>query len=480
MKQDVSMLKRDARKWIDDNEERLIRIARRIWEYAEIALEEYKSSRLLADELEGEGFTVQRGVAGMPTAFVATYGSGRPVIGITGEYDALPGLSQEAVPQRKPVKEGAPGHGCGHNLLGTAAAGAAMATKHIIERHGLSGTVKFFGCPAEEIAVGKVFMVREGLFDDVDAVLSWHPWFVNTTWMASMLALNSVKFRFHGVAAHAAAAPEAGRSALDAVELMDVGVNYLREHIPQEARIHYVITSGGEAPNIVPDFAEVWYFVRAPKRSEVEAIYNRVLNIAKGAALMTGTEEETEFITGCWEVIPNKVLSDILYKNLEEVGPPKFSDEERQFAKKIADTFPKGQKEKMIESYSIPKPEKAVKLDLADYVAPPADEGKVLPGSTDVGDVSAKVPTAQCLASTFVLGTALHSWQAVATAGTSIGHKGMLTASKALALTAIDLFIKPEELRRAREEFKQRGIIYRSPVPKEVKVPLPKSSIESR
>jgi aminobenzoyl-glutamate utilization protein B len=470
------MLKKNAREWVDENEERLKVIARKIWEYAELALKEVKSSKLLADELESKGFIIQRGAGGIPTAFVATYGSGNPVIGIMGEYDALPGLSQEAVPQKKPVKEGAPGHGCGHNLLGTGAAGAAMAIKHIMEKHNLSGTVKFFGCPAEEIGVGKVFMLKAGLFDDVEAMLTWHPWSANTTWMASMLALNSVKFRFHGVAAHAAAAPEAGRSALDAVELMNVGVNYLREHIPQEARIHCVITSGGKTPNIVPDFAEVWYFVRAPKRSDLETIYNRILNIAKGAALMTETKEEIEFITGNWNVIPNKSLSDLLYNNLEEVGPPKFNSDERLFAKKLAETFLKEQKERMLKLYNLPEPERAVNLDLVDYVAPPADAGRVLAGSTDVGDVSAKVPTAQCITSTFVLGAALHSWQAVATAGMSIGFKGMLTASKVLALTGIDLLVKPEELKKAKNEFKDREITYKSPIPEGMKLSLPKPS----
>ena len=288
-----------------------------------------------------------------------------------------------------------------------------------------------------------------------------------------MLALNSVKFRFYGAAAHAAAAPEAGRSALDAVELMDVGVNYLREHIPEKARIHYIITHGGKAPNIVPDFAEAWYFVRAPKRRDVESIYSRILDIAKGAALMTGTKEEVKFITGCWEVIPNKVLSDLLYSNLEEAGPPEFTDEEKLFAKKIAETFPKEQKLRMIESYSIPEPERAEKLDLIDYVAPARDAGKVLSGSTEVGDVSAKVPTAQCVTSTFVLGSAIHSWQAVATAGMSIGYKGMLTASKALALTVIDLLTKPEAITKAKEEFRRKGITYKSPIPEGVKPPLP-------
>jgi len=470
--------KNEIIEWIDSNAERLIEIASKIWEYAEPGLQEFKSSQLLMDELEKEGFTVERGVADMPTAFVATYGSGKPVIGILGEYDALPGLSQKPIPRKEPLKEGAPGHGCGHNLLGTGAAGAAMAAKHFMEKHRLQGTIKYFGCPAEEMLIGKVFMVKAGLFDDVDACLTWHPWCANTVWMASSLAMNSVKFRFRGVSAHAAASPEAGRSALDAVELMNVGVNYLREHVIPEARIHYVITSGGEAPNIVPDFAEVWYFVRAPRRTDVEAIYSRILDIAKGAALMTGTKEEIVFITGCWEVLPNKALSDLLYKNLEKVGPPKFSEEEKQFAREIAKTFPEGQKETTLRALSVPEFEKAMKSDLIEYVSPPEDIGKVTPGSTDVGDVSVKVPTAQCLVCTLVPGSAMHSWQVVAASGMSIGHKGMLVASKALALTVIDLLTKPDELGKAKDEFRKRGIVYKSPLPEGLKPPVPKLSVK--
>jgi aminobenzoyl-glutamate utilization protein B len=296
-RQNIQNLKKNAIDWINTNEEHLIKIANQVWENAETSLQEYKSSKLIANELEKEGFAVKRGVADMPTAFVATYGSGKPVIGILGEYDALPGLSQRPVPKKETLKEAAPGHGCGHNLLGTGAAGAAMAAKDVMDRSRVPGTIRYFGCPAEETLVGKVFMVKAGLFNDVDAALTWHPWCANTVWLDSTLAMNSVKFKFHGVAAHAAASPEAGRSALDAVELMNVGINYLREHIVQDARIHYIITHGGEAPNIVPDFAEVWCYIRAPKWSDVEAVYNRICNIAKGAALMTGTKEDIEFIT---------------------------------------------------------------------------------------------------------------------------------------------------------------------------------------
>jgi len=466
--------KSEILKWFDENSQRLIDIAQKIWEYAEPALQEYKSSKLLADELEKEGFCVKRGVADMPTAFVASYGSGKPVIGVLGEYDALPGLSQKPIPRKEPVKEGAPGHGCGHNLLGTGALGAVLAAKHIMEKYNIKGTLRYYGCPAEETLVGKVFMVKAGLFDDVDVALTWHPWIANTTWMASMLAMNNVKFKFYGVASHAAAAPHAGRSALDAVELMNIGVNYLREHIIPDARIHYVITHGGQAPNIVPDFAEVWYFIRAPKRIQVEEIYNRVINIAKGASLMTDTRMEIEFITGCWEVVPNEVLSELLYKNLEIVGAPRYTDDEMKFAEEIIKTFPPNQRESLMASYSVPRLEEALKRLIIDYVAPPEDKGKVLPGSTDVGDVSVKVPTAQLVTSTWVSGTPSHSWQAVAASGMSIGHKGMLTAAKTLALTVIDLFLNSEIINKAKEEHVKKGLVYKSPLPEGVKPPVPK------
>lgn len=465
----------DVLKWINEHSERFIDVAQKIWEYAEPALQEFKSSKLLADELEKEGFTVERGVGGMPTAFTASYGSGKPVIGILGEYDALPGLSQKAVPYREPVKEGAPGHGCGHNLLGTAGFAAALAVKYFMNVYGWRGTVKFYGCPAEETLVGKVYMAKAGVFDDLDACLTWHPWIANTTWMASMLAMNNVKFKFYGVASHAAASPHAGRSALDAVELMNVGVNYLREHIIPDARIHYVITHGGQAPNIVPDYAEVWYFVRAPKRVQVEEIYNRVVNIARGAALMTDTKLEIEFITGCWEVIPNHTLSHLLYENLEFVDLPKYTDEELKFAEAIVKSFPPNQRESLMASYSVPRLEEALKRLIIDYVAPPEDVGKVLPGSTDVGDVSAKIPTAQLVTSTWVSGTPSHSWQAVATSGMSIGYKGMLTAAKALALTVIEMLLKPETIEKAWEEHRKKGITYMSPLPEGAKPPIPKS-----
>jgi len=472
-RRNIQSLKKNAVDWINTHEEHLIKIANKIWEYAETSLQEYKSSKLIADKLEKEGFTVKRGVADMSTAFVATYGFGKPVIGILGEYDALPRLSQKPIPKKEPLKEGAPGHGCGHNLLGTGAAGAALAAKHAIEKSKIPGTIKYFGCPAEETLVGKVFIVKAGLFDDVDAALTWHPWCANTVLMASTLALNSVKFKFHGIAAHAAASPEAGRSALDAVELMNVGVNYLREHIVPDVRIHYIITHGGEAPNIVPDFAEVWYFVRAPRRLDLEAVYNRICNIAEGAALMTCTKREVAFITGGWEFLPNKALSDLLYKNLKEMGPPKFNEEEEQFAKKIAATFQVRQKQKILRDYNIPEFEKAMKSDLIEYVSPPIDVSKVLPISTDVGEVSVKVPTAQCATCTFVPGSALHTWQVTATSGMSIGHKGMLLASKTLALTIIDLLLRPDVLRKARVEFKKRGIIYKSSILGRVKPTVP-------
>jgi len=470
--QDSEIIRKDALKWVTSNKVRLIKVAHKIWEYAETSMEEVKSSKLLADELEKEGFSIELGVASIPTAFVATYGSGHPVIGFLGEYDALPNLSQRALPKKEPLEGGANGHGCGHNLLGTGAAGGIMAAKYAMQKDDLPGTVKYFGCPAEETLVGKVFMTKAGLFNDVDVALTWHPWFSNTVWMASTLAMNSVKFRFRGLTAHAAASPEVGRSALDAVELMDVGANYLREHIIPEARIHYVVTCGGEAPNIIPDFAEVWYFVRAPKQSDVEAIYDRVCEIANGAALMTGTKVDIVFVTATWEYLPSKVLSDLLYRNLKEVGPPRFSKEEKQFAREIAEKFPEEQKKRMSMAYNVPELEKAVKSNLIEYVSPPIDAGKTLPISTDIGEVSAKVPTAQCFTCSFVLGSTLHSWQAAAAAGMGIGHKGMVVASKALALTAIDLITKPQWLRKVRDEFENRTTIYKSSIPKGLEPPL--------
>jgi len=461
------MPKEVALDWLKRNEARVIAISDRIWELAEVGLQEYESSKLLAHELRKDGFRVDLGVAGMPTAFVASYGSGRPVIGILAEYDALPGVSQKAQPTREPLKKGAPGHGCGHNLFGAGSTAAALAIREAMGRKNLSGTVKLFGCPAEETLVGKVFMVRDGLLVGVDVALSWHPSSYNSVWMSSSNALNSVKFNFHGLTSHAAADPERGKSALDAVELMNVGANYLREHISEKARLHYVIPHGGGEPNVVPDYAQVWYYVRAPKRDEVEQIYGRVVNIAKGACLMTDTTMDLEFLVGCYEMLPNRFLSGLMLRNMREIGPPQWSEEDLNFAKKLAESMTPEERRNAILKSKMPKKEERVEKLLDDGIDDPEDEKEVMAGSTDVGDVSWVAPTANLVTATCVLGMPGHSWQEAATSGMSIGHKSMTLAAKTLALTGIDLLTKPEELNKIREEFeaKTKGFTYRSPVP---------------
>lgn len=331
--------------WIDENTPDLAALSQTIWEYAEVSLKEVRSAAAQAAYLEREGFSVQTGMAGMPSALVASFGEGKPVIGYLGEYDALPGVSQKAMSHQEALIVGGPGHGCGHNLLGVGSLAAAVALKREMQAGHLQGTVRYFGCPAEETIVGKVFMAKYGLFDDLDAAITWHPSQFNTTWWGSSLANNSVKFAFHGRTAHAAAAPHMGISALDAVELMNVGVNYLREHVIQDARIHCVITNGGGQPNVVPAEAEVWYFVRAPRRRDVDDIYARVVKIAEGAALMTGARLEVKFQTGCYEALANSVVTDLLQECLERVGAPQFTQEEKVFAQELEATLAPGQKE---------------------------------------------------------------------------------------------------------------------------------------
>ena len=327
---------------IVDNNEELSYIAKDIWDHPQVALQEEYASKLLAQKLENDGFSISWGAGGMPTAFIAEWGEGRPVIGILGEYDALPGLSQQLASEKTPIEAGGPGHGCGHNLFGTACMGSVMALKAAMEPGGIKGKIRFYGCPAEETLVGKTFMARDGVFDDLDAAISWHPGDTNITSNGSSLAMNSFKVNFYGVAAHAGGSPWLGRSALDGVMLMDAGVNYMREHVPPESRIHSVVTSGGQAPNVVPAFAQVWYFVRAPQREQVEEMYRWMQDIAKGAALMSGTTHEIEFITGCYDILPNKVLSNLLYDKMAEVDDMVFTEQERQFARELQATFPEG------------------------------------------------------------------------------------------------------------------------------------------
>jgi len=456
---------------INDQDEKLTYIAKEIWDHPEIALQETFASRLMAKELSDAGFSIEQGVGQMPTAFVATWGEGSPIIGFLGEYDALPGLSQKADIEKTPVQQGGPGHGCGHNLFGTACLGSVLALKEAMQAHNIPGTIRFYGCPAEETLVGKTYMARARVFDDLDAAISWHPGNANIVWNGSSLALNSFKVNFYGVASHAGANPHLGRSALDGVMLMDMGVNYLREHIIPEARIHSVVTSGGQAPNVVPAFAQVWYFVRAPHRDQVDEIYARVLDIAKGAALMSGTTHEIEFITGCYDLLPNNTLSDLLLEKMREVDDLKFTEQERGFAKKLQATFPAGsvkaEYEWMEKSVSSPLSPNEMDNPLWEQVLPHSAYPPLMGGSTEVGDVSWITPTAQITTTCWPLGTPGHSWQTVASCGTSIGFKGMLFASKTMALAGLDLLTKPNLLRQAQFEFSQakKGQEYITPLP---------------
>ncbi|MEM3005993.1 MAG: amidohydrolase, partial [Candidatus Bathyarchaeia archaeon] len=360
------------------------------------------------------------------------------------------------------------------NIHGVSGLAGAIAARIAMEEAGIQGTIRFYGCPAEENYDGKVFMVRAGLFDDVDACLSHHPSAVNTARLSSSNAVNSVKFHFFGRSSHAAGSPEQGRSALDAVELMNVGVNYMREHIIEKARIHYVIEAGGGQPNVVPDYARSWFYVRAPEREQVEQIYAWVLRIADGADLMAGTTHKVEFLGGCYNLLPNKTLSEVVISNMREIGPPKYTDEELKFAREIGKTVPPEQKRDALRKVNFPNWERYVDVDLVQEVIDPWDEGMVMAGSTDVSDVSWKTPTMEFGTSTFVLGAPGHSWQATACSGMSIGHKSLLFAAKTIAGSAIDLLTKPELLERAKREFRERlkGRVYRSPIPDEVQPPL--------
>ncbi len=413
-------------------------IARTLWANPELGYLEVESAALLQDTLAEEGFTVEAGVAGMPTAFTASYGAGGPVIGILGEYDALPGMSQAAEPYEEPLEDGAPGQACGHHLFGTASMAAAIAAKNWLRETGTAGTIRFYGTPAEEGGSGKVYMVRAGLFSDVDAVISWHSGDANTANPGTNLATISGKFRFTGLSAHAAAAPQRGRSALDGVEAMNDMVNMLREHTTESTRIHYVITDGGNAPNIVPKSAEVYYVVRHENVDEVRSVWSRVVRAAEGAALGTETQMAYEIIGGTYPRLPNETLAGALHKNLSQVGGVKYSAEDEAFARKIRATL--GDNLPDIASAAVVQPMVFTR-------------GKA---SADTGDVSWSVPMAAMRAATWVPGTPAHSWQAVAAGGTPIGYKGMMVAAKTLALTAIDLFTSPALLEQARTEFDTR------------------------
>ena len=423
---------------VSSHADRFGAVSRQIWETPELGFHETKSSGLLQQELRANGFAIQAGVAGMPTAFTASWGSGKPVIVLLGEFDALPGLSQKDVPTQEPVQAGAAGHGCGHNLLGTAAALAAVAIKEEMAARGLKGTIRYYGTPAEEGGGGKIYMIQAGLFRDADAVLTWHPADANRVNLGSNLANNGGRFRFYGIASHAAAAPERVRSALDGAMIMLNAVELMREHVPQETRMHYIIRNGGSAANIVPAFAEVELIARSPDASILNGVWERILKCAQAGALASETRFEFEQGTNYANILPNDTLAEVLGRGLQRAGGYQYTPEEQRFAQNL---------QKSLDSAGQRSGPDSVRADKSET------NGSA---SSDVGDVSWVVPTAQFTAATFVSGTAAHTWQAAACAGSSIGRKGMLVAARTLALAAVELFEKPAEVQAAREAFDKR------------------------
>jgi aminobenzoyl-glutamate utilization protein B len=438
-----SPAQREALQQVDALASEIVEVNRAIWKFAETALEEKQSAELFVSKLREAGFDVRTSVAGMPTAFVASYGSGRPVIGILAEYDALAGMSQKVADHREPLREGAAGHACGHSGLGAGAFGAAIAVKRSMEKQGLKGTLRLYGTPAEETAVGKVYMVLAGEFKDLDACLHWHPGDKNDVWSGSSKALISARFAFHGTASHASANPDKGRSALDAVELMNVGANFLREHVKEDARFHYVIPDGGDVPNIVPEKSSVWYFVRADSHNDASDCFAWVHDVAKGAALMTRTRLQIEIETDCHELVPNPPLSELLHRNLESIGPPGFTEEERAFARRL--------QQPLIDDFQLNPPQ-----PLDESLHPLTPTPKPSKGSTDVGDVSWHVPTGGFRTACFPAECPGHTWQNVAAIGSSIGEKGIHYAARVLAVSAIELLEKPETIVQARADWQAR------------------------
>jgi aminobenzoyl-glutamate utilization protein B len=447
---------------IDKNQDALKSMALNIWNYAEGPYKEEKSSKLQRQYLEKQGFKIID-VPNIKTAFIAEYGEGKPILAILGEYDALPGMAQKVSSKREAIEGEAYGHGCGHNLLGTGGVGAAEALKEMMIKENLKGTIRYYGCPAEEVLSGKVLMAKEKVFNDVDASATWHPSSINVVWGCSFLAMNSMKFKFKGVSAHAAAAPQAGRSALDAVELMNVGANYMREHVIEKARIHYIITNGGMAPNIVPEDAEVWYYVRAPKRADVREISKRLYKIAEGAAMMTETKMSYELVAGCYDVLANPVLGKLMHNNMVQAGGPKFSPEDYEFAKELSALTIREDKKKVMSAYFAP--DFILDKALSDEIIEVDDKDKIMAGSTDCGDVSYITPSAMVTTATWPVGTASHTWIATASSGSGIGLNAMILAAKAMAGTIYDLLKDNNLIEEARVEFKKAldGFEYVSP-----------------
>ncbi|WP_024621230.1 M20 family metallopeptidase [Metaclostridioides mangenotii] len=436
--------------YIDSIENELRDISDQIWSNPELQYKEYFASNLHKEYLKSKGFKIEE-VDGMDTAFIAIYGSGEPVMGILGEYDSLSGLSQKVSTVKEPVTEGAPGHGCGHNLLGTGALGASVTVKKMIEDGKVSGTVKYFGTPAEEDLSGKIYMIDKGCFDGIDCAFSWHPFDINTPIRIPTLANYSIKFRFRGISAHAAQAPQNGRSALDAVELMNVGCNYLREHIFDSCRLHYSITDGGGAPNIVPAFAEVWYYVRGVKMEHVQSVFERVVDVAKGAAIMTSTQMEYEVISGVYDYIPNSALTDVLSENMKAIGTQKYNDKDIEFAKALTKEISKSDRGMVanVLSGNLNIIDKYLHTEVTDDTVV---QNNCIPLSLDIGDISYMVPTAQCSCSVWPIGVSAHTWQSCSSAGSDMGFKAMLLASKSIACTVVDVMNDKELVKKAKAE----------------------------
>lgn len=460
------MVEEIVKKTIQDKAEKLSALAKKIWEHPETAFNEYKASAWTAEFLKEEGFDVELNYAGLPTAIKGTWGRGKPVIGFLGEYDALPGMSQRVSTSKEALEEGAPGQGCGHNLLGVGHLGAALAMKAAMEEKNLEGRVIYYGCPGEEVLTGKGFMARGGAFKEMDIMMAWHPGTRNEVNLGRMTALNSARFHFKGRTAHAGGDPHNGRSALDAVELMNVGAQYLREHVTDDVRIHYIITQGGVAPNIVPDKASSWYYVRALSREGVVECYNRLLKIARGAAQMTETQVEVEYLGGCYNTQQNKVLAELVHKTMEESQLPQWTEEELDFARALNEVS--ANYEELVAQGKVPEG-----MQLHDQVDPIINRDGF--GSTDVGDVQHMVPGVFFSTATHNIGAAGHSWQITSCAGSSVGIKGMLLASEVMALAGLKLLEDPSLLAAAKKEFDEtmKGKSYQCPIHDDIPLPRP-------
>ncbi len=458
--------------WVEDNQEGLIHVSDKVWEFAELGLLEKKSVAVSQEYLESQGFSIESGVGNMETAFVATWGSGKPVIGFLGEYDALPGVSNAPVPYPSPLGRDKPGHGCGHNLLGAAAIGGAVALKAFAETNNLRCTVKYYGTPAEESSFGKTWMVKAGVFKDADIVLTWHPGNSNGTDKSSSLADLVYKFDFYGKTAHAAGDPHNGRSALDGVELMNAGIERMREHMRPENRVHYVITHGGGAPNVVPDYAQNFFDIRAANMDELDRMWEWVEQIAKGAAMMTQTRVEPRFQGGAANLLLNDVIIGTFQEILEDLGPARWSDEELRFAEEMQSHFDKHLVEQSIDQLKKQVPDMK-ETRLCSVVVPADQEERPGRGSTDVADVSWVVPTGQFRTACYTLGVPGHSWAVTSCGGMSIGHKGMLLAAKTLGIAGAKFLATPKLREAAWDEFKRRlnGRTYRSPIPEGIEAP---------